>query len=153
MSDSRLDIFEVLKNIDNKNYSYYENLSEDEQKKFNTFMVLKWSAGTSSYNHYHHVNDICNRYVLNFYNHPNLCYKLFAAISDGNKKKYTWNKSYKSEKFKYKLKALTEFLDCSEKKAVPYLNYYTNDQFIEMAEQLGWDKKEISKLKKEFNEK
>ena len=32
MSDSRLDIFEVLKNIDNKNYSYYENLTEDEQK-------------------------------------------------------------------------------------------------------------------------
>jgi hypothetical protein len=48
ITNQDLDLFEVLNAIDNKNYSYYDSLTIEQQKKLIPFVLLHWISAVKA---------------------------------------------------------------------------------------------------------
>ena len=89
------DLFDALAAIDKKDYSYYDRLTPEQQKKFVPFMMLHWisavraSSDIQSYylqsTEYH-----ANKYLFNeaVHKHPKLQWLMLCAASPGLGKQF-----------------------------------------------------------------
>lgn len=89
------DLFDALTAIDKKDYSYYDRLTPEQQKKFVPFMMLHWisavkaSSDVQSYylqsTEYH-----ANKYLFNeaVHKHPKLQWLMLCAASPGLGKQF-----------------------------------------------------------------
>ena len=89
------DLFDALAAIDKKDYSYYDRLTPEQQKKFVPFMMLHWisavraSSDVQSYylqsTEYH-----ANKYLFNeaVHKHPKLQWLMLCAASPGLGKQF-----------------------------------------------------------------
>jgi hypothetical protein len=89
------DLFDALTAIDKKDYSYYDKLTPEQQKKFVPFMMLHWisavkaSSDVQSYylqsTEYH-----ANKYMFNenVQKHPKLQWLMLCAASPGLGKQF-----------------------------------------------------------------
>jgi len=89
------DLFDALTAIDKKDYSYYDRLTPEQQKKFVPFMMLHWisavkaSSDVQSYylqsTEYH-----ANKYLFNenVQKHPKLQWLMLCAASPGLGKQF-----------------------------------------------------------------
>lgn len=145
-----LDIFEVLKQLDRKNFEVYENLTEEERKSFSPLVIMRWMSGISDQRQVYFLNTIVNPLVYNLGDHRGLLAKLLSVTTDGKVKRYQWQ-AMKSKKnsHKYSLKVITEFYGYSMREANKVKHLISKDDLIEMAENLGWTKNDIKELKKE----
>jgi hypothetical protein len=89
------DLFEALTAIDKKDYSYYDRLTPEQQKKFVPFMMLHWvsaikgSGDLQSY--YLQSTDYhANKYMFNeaVQKHPKLQWLMLCAASPGIGKQF-----------------------------------------------------------------
>jgi hypothetical protein len=82
----KLDIFKMLKAIDNKDYDFFDTLSEEELKGFSAILGLKWSVNVSSGSNTQHyyltlMNHCANKYLFDIHRHPKLQYLTLVAAS------------------------------------------------------------------------
>lgn len=90
----KLDLSTVLSNIDQKNYRYYMDLSDDDKKLYQAFVLLRFisSVGDTTYGEYslQIVNNLVNKdfWVLSKY--PDLVHLLFCVCSIGKKQYHKW---------------------------------------------------------------
>ena len=89
------DLFEALAAIDRKDYGYYDRLTEEQQKKFNPFMLIRWMSGVkaqASIQQFHilSTNEFANRYTFNenVSKHPKLQWLMLCAAGLGNGKQF-----------------------------------------------------------------
>lgn len=149
MSD-KLVIFDVLKEIDKKNVDFYDGLSEEHKKQFAPLLTMRWlSSGTKLQTQLQ--NSILNPMVFRLHRHPGLLYKLMVAISDGKSKRYTWIKKKSKDKSAPTVVAvISSYYQCSKKDALRYKKQLSEDDILEMADELGYDKEQVKKLKIEL---
>lgn len=86
MSD--INLKDLLKAIDTKDRRFYDNLSEDQKKKFSPFLALKWSSvvrGDETLEHYYAVsaNTQINKNFWDIGKHPKLQWLLVTCVSPG----------------------------------------------------------------------
>jgi len=89
------DLFKAIEAIDRKDYSYYDKLSPEQQKKFVPFMMLHWvsavkgSEGVSRY-YVMSVEAHANKYMFNEFvqKHPKLQWYMLCAASPGLGKQF-----------------------------------------------------------------
>ena len=89
------DLFEALAAIDKKDYSYYDRLTPEQQKKFVPFMMLHWvsaikgSEGLSRY-YVMSTNEYANKYLFNenVMKHPKLQWLMLCSASPGMGKQF-----------------------------------------------------------------
>ena len=89
------DLFEALTAIDKKDYSYYDRLTPEQQKKFVPFMMLHWisaikgSEGLSRY-YVMSANEYANKYLFNenVIKHPKLQWLMLCSASPGMGKQF-----------------------------------------------------------------
>ena len=89
------DLFEALTAIDKKDYSYYDRLTPEQQKKFVPFMMLHWisaikgSEGLSRY-YVMSTNEYANKYLFNenVMKHPKLQWLMLCSASPGMGKQF-----------------------------------------------------------------
>lgn len=62
------DIFEVIKQLDNKNYQYFDSLSDEQKKEIQPYTLLRWMS-TASGNEENHalITMMTNEYVNNHF--------------------------------------------------------------------------------------
>lgn len=146
----KLDIFEVLKHIDKRDISFYDNLSDDQKKQFVPLLTMRWlSSGSPQATVL--SNGVLNPLVFKLYRHPGFMYKLMVAISDGKSKRHTWVKKKSKDKASPTVIAtIAAYYQCSKKDALRYKNRLSEDDILEMADELGYDKDQIKKLKSEL---
>jgi hypothetical protein len=78
---------------------------------------------------------------------------LLAAAATGNSRRYQWMKSPPATKtVKLKLEVIKQYYDVSSREAALYAVNISTDDVLEMAEEIGFDKDELSKLKKEVGD-
>lgn len=89
------DLFEALAAIDKKDYSYYDRLSAEQQKKFVPFMMLHWVSaikGSSDLQSYYlqSTEYHANKYLFNenVQKHPKLQWLMLCAASPGIGKQF-----------------------------------------------------------------
>ena len=89
------DLFDALSALDRKDYSYLDNLSEEQQKKFVPYMMTHWmsavkdNGGVQGYyvlsTEYYANKHLFNEYVQK---HPKLVWQMLCASSPGVGKKF-----------------------------------------------------------------
>lgn len=107
---TELDLFEILSAIDKKDYSYYDNLTEDQKKKFVPFMLTHWVSAVKAQPNvmsYYilSTNEYANKYLFNevVSKHPKLQYLMLCSSSPGlGKQFHQWIPSIRDKVAKYK---------------------------------------------------
>jgi len=89
------DLFDALLAIDKKDYSYYDRLTPEQQKKFIPFMMLHWisavKASTDIQSYYLQSTEYhANKYLFNenVQKHPKLQWLMLCAASPGLGKQF-----------------------------------------------------------------
>lgn len=99
-ADEKLDgqdfeLFKALEAIDRKDYSYYDRLTPEQQKKFVPFMMVQWTSavkGASNLQAYYLMSTeaSANKHLLheNITKHPKLQWMMLCAASPGIGKQF-----------------------------------------------------------------
>lgn len=82
------DLFEALSALDNKDYGYYDRLTDEQKHKFNPFMLIKWFSyikGKTEAQQYHILagNEFANKHLFNEVvgKHPKLQWLMLCSAS------------------------------------------------------------------------
>lgn len=147
-----IDIFEVLKAIDIKNYSYYDNLSEEQQKSYVPLVIMRWLSGTSDARQIVFINELVNAGVFRVTNHKGLLHRLMCICTSGKTQRYSWLKANqkKSGSLPQITKALRDYFGYSSSEVHEVLPLLTDNDIMEAVAALGYQKDEIAKIKKEL---
>lgn len=150
-AERKLDIFRVLEAASTKDVDFYVNLTEQEEKALAPFVVQRWMSGTSSASQVYFINELLNPFVFTLANHKQLLWYLFTACGSGKKQKFSWSPlpGKKNTTKPLATQVVMEYYNYSTREAVDVLSMLTRSTLIGMAEDLGWQPDEISKLKKE----
>jgi hypothetical protein len=87
MSD-KLNIRNEMANLDNKNRDFYQSLTDEERKKFSTYLMIRWSSavdGTRELQEYYvqSCNHYINKHFFTVSKHPKLQWLMATAVSPG----------------------------------------------------------------------
>lgn len=153
MANYKLDIFDLLSKISSsKSGDIYSSLSNDERKGFAPLVVMRWLTGTSDERQIMLTNEFVNPYVFPLAKNPHLLMKLMQATNSKTGKRYQWLGIKSKKKNNETLKVISEFYGMSMREVRLLNPLPSEDEIIEMAESLGYQKDELTKLKKEFKE-
>lgn len=148
----KLDIFRVLNAANDKNREFYNELTPGEVKAFQPFLVMRWMSGTNDAKQILIINELLNPAVFPLTNHKQLLWQLLTVCNSGKKARYSWIKlpSKLDPSRPTCTKVIMEYYGYSTGDAVEALRLLTRDDVIELAEDMGWQKEEIAKIKKEI---
>jgi hypothetical protein len=87
MSD-KLNIANEMRQLDRKNKNFYNELTEEERKKFSLFLMLRWSSaveGAQELQEYYvqSCNHYLNKHFFDIGRHPKLQWLCATAVSPG----------------------------------------------------------------------
>ena len=120
-------LFKYFDAVNEGNHSYVDNMSDDEVKEIQPFVLLSWMHGANN-NTPHHVilTDLyCNPYVFSLQKHKRLLLKLFIeANGEMGDTRYSFVKptTKKSDK---NIQAIAKYYQISLKDAADYANLMT----------------------------
>lgn len=148
----KLDIFQVLTNINGNEFDYYATLDEQQQKAFVPVVTMKWMLGISNAKHIKRLNDRVNKYVFPLAKHKELLYHLMCATTTGKNVRYKYIKTSTASTSSSKpvsLGVIEEYYGYSSKHALDVLPLFNHDDIVEMAEYLGRQQEDLTKIKNE----
>lgn len=147
----KLDIFSLLGSIDSsRSGDVYAGLSDDERKGFAPLVVMRWMTGTSDERQIMMLNEFVNPYVFPLAKHPHLLMHSLQVASSKRPKRYAWLGVKGGKKSTLANKAIAEYFDYSAREVNLLNPRPSNAEILQMAEELGWQKDEMTKLKKEL---
>lgn len=87
MSD-KLNIKNEMRQLDRKNRNFYNELTDEERKKFSLFLMIRWSSAVDSSRelqeyYVQSCNHYLNKHFFNINRHPKLQWLCATAVSPG----------------------------------------------------------------------
>jgi len=87
MSD-KLNIANEMRQLDRKNRQFYNELTDEERKKFSNFLMIRWGSaieGSQELQEYYvqSTNHYLNKHFFNINRHPKLQWLCATAVSPG----------------------------------------------------------------------
>lgn len=148
----KLDIFRVLNAANDKKREFFDELTDEERKALQPFLVMRWMSGTGNPLQIMLINEFLNPYVFPLQQHKQLMWDLLVASNAGKKQRYVWNKlpAKVDPSRPTCVKALQQYYKYSSREAVEALRLLSREDVLLIAEQLGWQQEDISKIKKEI---
>lgn len=154
MSEDKLNIRNEMAQFDRKNRKFFDELTDEEKKKFSPFLMIRWGSsvsGNPDLQAYYlmSANERLNKnfFDVNTTQHKKLQWLLATTVSPGMgnqyhqwiapKKKTTDNKSINFLRDRY------PHLKEDDIKLLSAIN--TKDDLKEYAKELGWSDKDIKK--------
>jgi len=154
MVQNKLDLWDVLKKIDVQNRTFYDDLSEEQQKALQPFVIMRWLTGTNNAGQIQLVNEFVNRYAFTFSKHKSLMCKLMTVCTDGKLHRYKWIKPIQAQgSFPLAADTISKYSGISTKYAREAVKILSSETILEYAQQLGCQKEEMTKLKAELKKK
>lgn len=148
----KYDIFALLKQINSKNAQYFDTLNETAQKAIPPLVVQRWLSGTNDPRRIIFLNELVNPFVFEFYDHKKLLMQLMTTCTDGHFCKNYWlSGPKKGSGHTESSKVLQQMYGYNKKQADDAIKCLTEQQIVEYAEQLGIQKEQIAKIRKEFD--
>lgn len=133
--------FDFLKKVHDKRLKW-EDLTEDQQKVYNTFIINKALSFNSNY------LDIVNR-IQHYTPASKESFKYFQSMTGNNFRYNKWIKGSKTVKFNPTLvETISAYLECSSKQAEEYLGILEKKEIKTMLKHMGIQDSEIKKLMK-----
>ena len=152
---NKLDIGHEMAQLDTKNRAFYDELTDEERKKFSTYLMLRWGSavgGEPMLQQYYlqAMNERVNKRFFDLGKHPKLQWLLLTTVSPNmGKHRHEWM-AFSARKSKDKRAAIIAKLypeykldDCELMAAsIP------DPEFKAMLVELGWNDKEIKEALK-----
>jgi hypothetical protein len=133
--------FDFLKKVHDKKLKW-EDLTEDQQKIYNTFIINKALSFNSNY------LDIANR-IQHYTPLPKESFKYFQSMTDDKFKYNKWIKGQKTKSYNPQLLALLSgYFECSSKQAEDYLSILDKKETKTLLKHIGVQEDQIKKLLK-----
>lgn len=153
MSFDPLYIGNEMAAFDRKDRAYYDKFTDEERKKFSTYLMLKWGAnveGISDLQAYYlmAMNERVNKNFFDLNKHPKLQWLCCTTVSPGmGKQKHFWQAAKKKEGNNKLQKFLSELYPTLKQDEIELLASINDKRDIEnLARELGLDDKTIKKL-------
>ena len=143
-------LFDFIYKIIDGDSNAIDNLSEEEIKDFNPYLIQLWLSGAKINNDIHtlYTNEVVSKYIFPLAKHKKLLFKLFCIGNNtGDFTKFEFPK--KKIVFSKLIKAVTTYYDVGKIEAIEYLNILSHEDILEIADALAYDDKEFKDLKKE----
>lgn len=147
---NKLDIFELLRHIDDKDKQFLESLTPELRKGFAPIVALRWLSGSGNDSQLLNLNELVNSTVFNLYSHPELLYRMMTISTPKGRKNYKWIKTASKVNTSMRESVIMRYLDCSPHEAKEFVSLYSNDDIIEMGDALGETAEFMKKLKSEI---
>ena len=147
MSD-KLNIANEMRCLDSKTRNFYDTLSEEERKKFSTYLMIRWGSsvvGPSELQEYYLVatNERLNKHFFELSRHPKLQWLLATTVSPGmGNHRHQWIAPKKKEKGDNEIKkTLMELYPTMKADEINMLSkMITKKELRELMKDLGNDK-------------
>jgi len=136
-----LNIFEVLDRADRGEIDWYRGLNEEERKEFKPWLVQRWISSKKL----QLINEITNPSIGSL--PPDLAWRLFCAIGIPGTRNYKFPPTSRAVQKDPILELISKSYGVSKKVAKTYLPILSSQDILELAEEQGWEKKEIKALK------
>lgn len=151
--EKKLDVFRVLKALDENDLDFYSTLNEVEQKEFSGWLTMRWaSSSLTEPEHYLlMINAIVNDSFSEFKDHPEMIWKLLAICGMGRSVRHKWIPPMKGKrKSRGALaKCIAEIKPQYKADEVDLFLRINNEADIrEVLENAGYEDKEIKELLK-----
>lgn len=147
-----LDIFALFEKINAGDHNFYDALTPEQKKEFSALIFMRWLSGTGDSSQIVMLNNFVNEYVFNLSKHPALLSKLLVVSTPRRPKRYQWIKANaKVVKCDERCKIMNARYGLSTREARQMLELLKTEDYLEIAAELGYQKDEIEKLRKECN--
>jgi hypothetical protein len=147
---SKLDINTEMRAFDTKDRGFYDSLSDEERKKFSTYLMLKWGPnveGSPELQEWYlrAQNERVNKNFFDIGRHPKLQWLLCTTVSPGmGAKRHYWIKAPKGNGNQKAFKFIeSQYPHLSREEIDIMVKLNTTEQLKELAQNLGWDDKRI----------
>jgi hypothetical protein len=129
MSD-KLNIANEMRVFDRKDRAFYDNLTEEERKKFSNYLMIRWGSsveGSRELQEFYVIatNERLNKHFFNVSRHPKLQWLMATSVSPGmGVHRHTWIAPKKRE----------AGLSAKKKRLQEIYPHYRDDELDVMAE-------------------
>lgn len=144
------DLFQGLASLGRKDLGWFSSLTPEGQKAAAPFVLMRWMAGTSDRQQILRLNTAANMYMFAGSADKSALLKLLAVSATGKNIRYSWLKGPGAKSKNSVIEVIKQYYDCSTREAQTY-NVKSED-LIQMGEELGWDREQLAKLKKELDD-
>jgi hypothetical protein len=145
-----LDIFQLLGKIDKGDKAIWPTLTEEQRKSFAPLIAMRWMSGTSDARQIVFLNELVNPMVFTIGSHKELMMQLLAVASSKQPKRYQWMAVKNATKKHKGYDVVSEYYGYGDRDTKEALKVLTTEDILEMAEELGYQKEELAKLRKDL---
>jgi hypothetical protein len=148
----KLNINNEMTQLDRKNRKFYDELTDEEKKKFSTYLMLRWGSAVQadpqiqSY-YLMSLNENLNKHFFSIGRHPKLQWLCATAVSPGiGTFKHQWIATKKRDSIgsSKSMKFLRELYPTLKDDEIELLRRINTDNDLkELARKHGWDDKRI----------
>lgn len=144
-----LDIKRELAAVDQRNYDFYDNLSDQEKKEFSPYVLMRYTSNVEGDRDLQEwflerTNELVNKdhWTLSK-NHKALLWKLFAGVGIGSKLYHPYLKASSKEKAVKIEKLLAELYPAMKLAEIKMMaRMMTKEDKQELFDKMGFDKKQ-----------
>ena len=149
----KLSINNEMTQFDRKNREFYDELTDEERKKFSTYLMLRYGAsveGNTDLQEWYlrATNERMNMHFFDLGKHPKLQWLLATTVSPGmGVQRHYWQGAKKKEGSNSKaVKFITQLYPHMKQDEVELLaDLNTAKELKELAKQSGWTDQDIKK--------
>jgi len=152
---NKLDIGYEMAQLDLRNRKFYDELTDEERKKFSTYLMLRWGSvvnGIPELQQYYlqAMNERVNKRFFDINKHPKLQWLLLTTVSPNmGKHRHEWIAyNSKTAKNKRAQKMLELYPHIKNDEAELLSNTISDEQYKSMLVELGYSDKEIKEALK-----
>ena len=152
---NKLDIGYEMAQLDLRNREFYDELNDEERKKFSTYLMLRWGSvvnGIPELQQYYlqAMNERVNKRFFDINKHPKLQWLLLTTVSPNmGKHRHEWMAySGKTAKNKRAQKMLELYPHIKSDEAELLADKITDEQYKGMLVERGYSDKEIKEAMK-----
>ncbi len=149
-SDKKLDLFWMLKQLDNHNINVLDGLDADQKKEVSNYMLLRWLSGSDDPEQLEILGTIATSCLFGLSKHPDLMTMVLACCTRNGPKRYRWINYKGTAKESPALELVMNEWQLTRSKAEEALKVLNNDDIMALAERHGYQPDELKKLKKEL---
>lgn len=147
---NKLDIINEMAQLDLRNRGFYDELNDEERKKFSTYLMLRWGSvvsGIPELQQYYlqAMNERVNKRFFDINKHPKLQWLLLTTVSPNmGKHRHEWIAySGKTAKNKRAQKLLELYPNIKNDEAELMSQTITDEQYKSILVERGYSDKEV----------
>lgn len=144
-------IHAIMRAMDKKDRDFYVNLTEQQQKDFSSWLMLRYASsaqGSDAAMHIYLVNELVNLEFASIYKHPELQWLLFTACGSGKLQHHLYIKPPNSKKKKSKqANFVTQiYPNLKADEVALFLSINSVDELKQLAKNHGFTDKDIGTI-------